>query len=302
MFLKILNLRDTRRQHLPRPPQRNLSRVAMACALSTALLAVLMACGPLGPFARQATSPAHPPVATLVSQLLPADLILLGEQHDAPDHHRIEAELVQALVARQTLAALVREMAEQDRSTHGLLAQASEDAVRQALNWNAAQWPWRDYAPAIMAVVHAGVPVLGSNLSLSDMKAAMGNRVFDGLLSGPALKAQQQRIRIGHCGLLPESQITPMTRVQIARDQAMAQTLTRAARPGQTVVLLAGRGHVDRALGVPQHLADTLQLRAIAMQAAGDDDIPGAAFDAVWPALPAPDIDHCATLRERQRG
>ena len=41
---------------------------------------------------------------------------------------------------------------------------------------------------------------------------------------------------------------------QIARDRAMAQTLQQAARPGKTVVLLAGSGHVDPRLGVPRHL------------------------------------------------
>ena len=305
MLSTFFNQRDTHRHHPLHPviqdrPHRSL-RSTLVCALSTSLLAGLMACAPLGPLAPLTPSQAHPPVAALVNQLLPADLILLGEQHDAPDHHRIEAELVNALVARQMLAALVLEMAEQGRNTQGLPAQASEEAVRQALQWNAAQWPWGDYAPAIMAAVRAGVPVRGSNLSMSEMQAAMRNAQFDGWLSGPALKAQQQRIRIGHCGLLPESQITPMTRVQIARDRAMAQVLTSAVQAGETVVLLAGRGHVDRALGVPQHITESFKLRAIAMQAQGEDAEPGAAFDALWPAQPAPDKDHCAAFQERQR-
>jgi uncharacterized iron-regulated protein len=77
--------------------------------------------------------------------------------------------------------------------------------------------------------------------------------------------AQQQAIRDGHCGLLPESQIAPMTRIQIARDIRMAHALERARLPGKTVVLLAGGGHVLRDRGVPVHLApDVSRPRAAA--------------------------------------
>ena len=115
-----------------------------------------------------------------------------------------------------------------------------------------------------MAAVRTGVPVVGANLRRSQMRAAMGNASLDAQLPGPALKAQQQAIRIGHCDLLPESQIGPMTRVQIARDQAMAAVLAQHHIAGKTVVLLAGEGHVDPAIGVPQHLHPKLRMQAIA--------------------------------------
>jgi hypothetical protein len=74
--------------------------------------------------------------------------------------------------------------------------------------------------------------------------------------------------------MLPESQITPMTRVQIARDLAMAQTLRAAAQPGRTVLLLAGRGHVDRQLGVPQHLPREFRTKSIGIGADKAPDAP----------------------------
>ena len=251
------------------------------------------------------TLPATPDSSNTLQQLtplLPADAVLLGEQHDAPDHQRIEREVVQLLSARNELAALTLEMAEQGHSTAGLARRASEDEVRAALQWNNKDWPWANYAPAVMAAVGAGVPVLGANLPNDQMRAAMDNRQLDLQLKGPALKAQQQLIRLGHCEMLPENQITPMTRVQIARDMAMAQTVASAAVPGKTVLLLAGRGHVDRALGVPQHLPPELKVKSIAMQ---ETAAPGAGesstkFDALWPALPAPEKDHCAEFKAHQ--
>lgn len=234
-----------------------------------------------------------------LTPLLPADALLLGEQHDAPDHQRIEREVVQVLAARGVLAALALEMAEQGRSTAALARSASEDEVRAALQWNNKDWPWASYGPAVMAAVGAGVPVLGANLPRAQMRAAMGDRQLELQLKGPALKAQQQMIRFGHCERLPESQITPMTRVQIARDIAMAQAVTGAAVPGKTVLLLAGAGHVDRALGVPQHLPSSLNARAVGLvaEAALDAAEARTRFDAIWAARPAPEKDYCAEFQ-----
>ena len=188
------------------------------------------------------------------------DILLLGEQHDAPEHQQLHRQTIQALATEGRLAAVALEMAEQGTSTAGLPANASEGMVRAALRWEDSVWPWQAYGPAVMAAVAASVPVFGANLPRPLLRAAMGDATLDALLPGPALKAQQQAIRLGHCELLPETQIAPMTRVQIARDQAMAQTLSGAAVTGKTVVLLAGGAHVDPALGVPQHLPSSLRV------------------------------------------
>jgi uncharacterized iron-regulated protein len=236
-----------------------------------------------------------------VTALLPVDAILLGEQHDAPDHHRIERETVQALAARGALAALAVEMADAGTITTGLPADASEEQVRAALQWNERAWPWQAYGPSIMTAVRAGVRVAGANLPRAQVRIAMEDTQYDMQLSGPALKAQQQLIRLGHCNMLPESQITPMTRIQIARDQSMANTLSHLRSPGKTVLLLAGSGHVDRKLGVPQHLPEDLKIKAIGLQAhpAPNTTETITSFDQLWPAQPAPEKDHCTEFRNR---
>ena len=237
-----------------------------------------------------------------LTQLLPTDAILLGEQHDAPDHQRIHRISVEALASQHTLAALALEMASQGQSTQTLERHASEDQVRAALQWDNDAWPWAAYGPAVMAAVRAGVPVIGANLPVARLRDAMANADFDRLLAGPALKAQQQQIRRGHCELLPESQISPMTRIQIARDVTMAQTVAGAARPGKTVVLLAGSGHVDRTLGVPLHLPPGFKVKAVLLHAeqAPDATKNSAEFDQFWPARPAPLVDYCADFTARQ--
>lgn len=108
-----------------------------------------------------------------------------------------------------------------------------------------------------------------------------------------------------------------MARIQIARDASMARTAQQALRPGQTVLLVAGGGHVLRSIGVPTHWPDNLRskvalalvqqaqsaIKAEASQSAGTGAIAPADADADavidTPALPPRDA--CAELREQWR-
>ncbi|QDL39271.1 ChaN family lipoprotein [Rhodoferax sediminis] len=238
-----------------------------------------------------------PNTAQRIDALLPADVILLGEQHDAPGHQRIERDVVQSLAARGVLAAVAIEMAEQGNATTGLAPGASEAQVQAALHWRSAGWPWAAYAPVVMAAVRAGVPVLGANLPRSQMAGAMADQSLDRQLPGPALKAQQQEIRIGHCGLLPENQISPITRIQVARDRAMAQTVAGARASGRTVLLIAGAGHVRRGLGVPVYLPAGLALKVVVAQAGQGQPAIDSGADAVWETAALPLKDPCTELQ-----
>ncbi|RZJ51850.1 MAG: hypothetical protein EON49_24725 [Acidovorax sp.] len=292
---------------------------AFRCAapwLALASLALLGGCTGLG----TATTASSPNSATSISTtawptrlqaLLPADVLLLGEKHYAAEHQQWQRDTVQALAARGQLAAVVMEMAEQGHSTTGLPRDATEAQVQAALQWKDAAWPWKAYGPVVMAAVAAGVPVWGGNLPRARMRDAMADTAWDRHLPAPALQRQYGALREGHCGLLPESQIAPMARIQIARDAAMARTATEARVSGQTVLLIAGGGHVLRSLGVPTHLpAGLISKVALAQageaQAAIKKEAPAnmsadtdADADAIvaTPALPAK--DHCAELREQ---
>lgn len=273
-------------------------RLPRKFALTLALAAALGGC----------TSSSVPSVddaiASRIDRLLPADVLLIGEQHDAPAHHRIEREVVEALARKQRLAALALEMAESGNGTAHLPADATEAQAKTALSWDDKAWPWTDYGPAVMAAVRAGVPVLGANLPRARMKDAMADVSLDAQLDAAAMRVQQDAIRSGHCDLLPATQIGPMTRIQIARDREMAHTLAQARVPGRTVVLVSGAGHAVPAIGVPQHLPTDLRVRTVKLStapgagaAAAQDANDASGFDAVWSTPPMPDKDHCAELR-----
>ncbi|MGI4779923.1 MAG: ChaN family lipoprotein [Janthinobacterium lividum] len=236
---------------------------------------------------------------TRLDRLLPADILLVGEQHDAAAHQDVERAVVENLAARKQLAALAIEMAEAGTDTGKLSSAATEAQVRTALRWNDDAWPWKNYAPVVMAAVKAGVPVIGANLPKARMKDAMADVSLDAQLSASAMQAQRDAIRDGHCGLLPAPQIEPMTRIQIARDREMAHTLAEARVAGRTVLLVSGTGHTSPALGVPQHLPTDARVRTLGLDAGSNADSAG--FDAVWATPPAPPVDHCADLRRTLR-
>lgn len=244
---------------------------------------------------------ADAPVAQRVAALLPADAVLLGEQHDADDHHRIERETVEALVAQDRLAALALEMAEDGQSTARLPAGATEAQVRAALDWQEKAWPWESYGPAVMAAVRAGVPVLGANMPRARMKDAMADVSLDAQLSDAARALQEEAVRSGHCNLLPATQIAPMTRIQIARDRAMAQVVVKARQPGKTVLLIAGSGHALRTLGVPQHLPTDVKVVSVRLlaSAAAPAAEPDAEFDRTWRTPALPEKDYCAGVLKK---
>lgn len=228
---------------------------------------------------------------------LPTDVLLLGEQHDAPDHQRLQRDTVQWLAARGRLAAVVLEMAERGHSTAALARDATEAQVQSALQWNDAAWPWSAYGPVTMAAVRAGVPVLGGNLPRSAMAAATQETRWDNHLAAPARQQLLDALQDGHCGLLPATRLPAMARVQIARDASMALTAQEAVRPGQTVLLVAGGEHVLRHRGIPTHWPQNIRSKVASAHTEQAQAAIKTGVDIVVATPPLPPHDACEALR-----
>ena len=231
-----------------------------------------------------------------------SDALLLGEQHDAPEHQRWEADSVRWLAERGRLAALVIEMAEAGTGTDGLPPDANAAQVYAALRWNEAAWPWERYRAVIMAAVAAGVPVRGGNLPRSRMRAAMQDEALDRHLPPAALALQRNAIEEGHCGLLPADRVMPMVRIQLARDASMAQAVQQARQEGRTVLLAAGWGHVRRDLGVPTWLPANFNAKVAIAQAGQARTAIESEANYIHPTPALAPRDHCAELRARPPG
>ena len=231
-----------------------------------------------------------------------SDALLLGEQHDAPEHQRWEADSVRWLAERGRLAALVIEMAEAGTGTDGLPPDANAAQVYAALRWNEAAWPRERYRAVIMAAVGAGVPVRGGNLPRSRMRAAMQDEALDRHLPPAALALQRNAIEEGHCGLLPADRVMPMVRIQLARDASMAHAVQQARQDGRTVLLAAGWGHVRRDLGVPTWLPANFNAKVAIAQAGQARAAIESEANYIHPTPALAPRDHCAELRARPPG
>jgi uncharacterized iron-regulated protein len=252
------------------------------------------------------SAPAPGAQRSILGELAPTDVWLLGEQHDAPAHQTRQREVFDGLQNGGHLAALVIEMAERGGSTQGLPPDASEARAQEALRWPASQaagWGWAVYGPLVMQAVRAEVPVLGGNLHRAEVRAAMHDRSLDQRLDQAAWQALQSQIREGHCQLLPEAQVVPMTRVQVARDLSMAQTIDTVVASGKTVLLVAGNQHARRDLGVPRHLRTGLRSTVVLMTSIGSEGAAreGSTADRVWPTEALPARDHCADFKAQMQ-
>jgi uncharacterized iron-regulated protein len=89
-----------------------------------------------------------------------------------------------------------------------------------------------------------------------------------------------------------------MARIQIARDERMAQTAQGQMRQGKTVLLLAGAEHVKKDRGVPLLLdtSVTNEVSVVLMQAATRANQEPLAVDLHWLTPPIAPKDYCAEM------
>lgn len=258
-----------------------------------------------------------PPGSALADALAGADVVVLGEIHDDPAHHALQAAAIDHMVALGRRPTVVFEMIPADLQpaldAHRAAAPEDVDGLGAVLRWTDRGWgDFALYAPVFGAAVSAGLPIRAGDLEDAEKRAA-GRTGADGLDPAraaalgldqdldPAAEADlAETLRVSHCGMLPETAIAPMIRVQRARDGAMAAAVMAAAAEGP-VVLIAGQGHARRDWGVPAVLArqaPTLTVRAFALAADGAD--PGdAAFDGTVRTGPPPERgDPCEAFRK----
>ncbi|MET1081361.1 MAG: ChaN family lipoprotein [Pseudomonas sp.] len=241
--------------------------------------------------------------AQLVEALAEAPWVLIGEQHDNPDHHALQLWLLRGLAQQRPTGSLLLEMLGPDQQARVDLAQAaSRDGqpppdLMGALSWQPG-WDWSLYGPLLGYALRQPYPVRAANLSRAQMLQVYRQpSALPGAAStAPAVQtALLEDIRHSHCGLLPEAQLPAMLAVQQQRDRRMAEALLAAPAPA---LLLAGAFHSRRDLGVPLHLADlgAATGRVLILAEVGKP-VTAAQADFVWYSAALPAQDHCAALR-----
>ncbi|MDD0972533.1 ChaN family lipoprotein [Pseudomonas fontis] len=240
----------------------------------------------------------------LVERLAVAPRVLVGEQHDNPDHHAVQLWLLRELAVQRPQGSLLLEMLNPNQQAGVDAAQAATRAGQppadlfKALAWQA-NWDWGLYGALVTYAVRQPYPLLSANLDRAQIMQIYKQRP---VLEGKASTTQQvqatllEDIRESHCNMLPDSQMPAMLAVQQQRDRRMAERLLAAPTPA---VLLAGAFHVRKDLGVPLHLADLGKPdgNAVLILAEVGKTVSAERADYVWYTAAQPEQDHCAKLR-----
>ncbi len=249
---------------------------------------------------------------TLVARLATRRFVILGEKHDNPDHHWLQAWIIEALVMAGRRPAVAFEMVRADQAdtlARYLAAPGDAHGLGDALDWRRSGWPaWSMYEPIAEAALRARVPLVAADLS-GAMLASLRRGGLDALDPGVVTRLHLDRplpdavrarlvgeLREAHCGHVPESSVDNLVASQRARDAHMAAAMRDAG--GDGAVLIAGAGHARRDMGVPRMLPDADVVSVAFLEVRGDTTSPPVVpFDYVWFTPRVTDQDPCERFR-----
>ena len=210
--------------------------------------------------------------AMLERRLRGARTAILGEVHDNPDHHRIQAQLLAAFAqGREKPPAVVFEMIPttmQKRLDMILkLPEVDADMVFDAVRWDDSGWPSRDlYRPIMEQVLRLRAPIIAAGLPRKDIRPVSRNGLDAALskeeqaalqlapLPPTLLNALTREIVKSHCDMIPEDVARRMSAVQRLRDALLAKGMREGFQRQGSAVLITGDGHARKDRTVPLYL------------------------------------------------
>ena len=264
----------------------------------------------------------------LAKDLAKSAYILLGETHDNPDHHLLQARLIRVLATLRRRPAVVWEMIPETQQPilDRYWAKYSQDAsaLGATLGWDASGWPaWRLYQPIAEAAMAARLPMYAAGVSKTVMRALARGKPSFGFakrrralgLHIPFPEALRQhsleQLYQSHCELMPLEALEPLLNAQQSKDAVLAEHML-ASGVDDGSFLIAGAGHVRKDLAVPLFLArhqPGVRVASVAFLEVQDGVLgptdyaagfsaPVLPFDYVWFTPRADDQDHCAKLKK----
>lgn len=266
--------------------------------------------------------------AELQAAVVQATYVLLGETHPNPDHHHLQTELLQAIVATGRRPAVVFEMVPHSMQAKldAFLKSGPADAATLGgvLRWSERGWPaWDMYRPIFAAAHAAKLNILAGGIERGRLKKISREETFARLanelnlnnaLTDKAVGSLERNIKTAHCDLLPAAALKPVVRIQRARDMYMTKAMLSAER-GQGAVLIAGSGHARRDWGAGKILLQNApdakvvairfvevvpEKRSVAEYSDKEDGLQ-APFDYLY-FTPRSDLtDHCAKLAKHMK-
>ncbi|HEY3357948.1 MAG TPA: ChaN family lipoprotein [Polyangia bacterium] len=256
--------------------------------------------------------------AELAAAARAARFLVLGERHDQPDHHRLQAWLLEEVIRDRPDLAVGFEMLDDDLQPRlDALAARSPAALARAVDWTHRGWPpFELYAPVFGAALGGRGRILAVHPTRATRQPLRaGGRLaedvrrrlrLDPPLTPEVAAKVASDITASHCGMLPARAVPAMAAVQELKDAWMAERLAAGASRRDGAALVTGNGHAWRQAGVPRFLVRQGAASVLAvgiLEVAPDARTPAAAgaarFDWVIFTPRVDDEDPCAKFRDQ---
>ena len=192
--------------------------------------------------------------------------LLLGENHDNPDHHILQAKMIDDITQFGRRPNIVFEMIPRSLGGEASIYDLNKDPqlndFAKRLRWEERGWnSWDIYRPIALAAAVDGLRMLPGNLDRATIRKLYASGtvlskedrqrfMVDEQPSPTHQTSLNQELIASHCGMIDEESLPAMSRIQRTKDGSMADALISASvRSG--AVLIAGNGHVRKDRGVP---------------------------------------------------
>jgi uncharacterized iron-regulated protein len=282
----------------PRPAKCTISSPDPSVLIRTGAAATLAALIVSGAWAEQIDQDA-------VQALPPAQIVILGEVHDNPEHHLAQALAVMALRP----AAVAFEMLDPDQADLVNTIGATAPDLAARLDWADSGWPdFALYQPVFAAL--GAARVYGMALPRGEVRRAVSEGAA-AVMGAPAARfgldrslpeaeqtereADQMR---AHCDALPEAMLPGMVAAQRLRDAHFAKVALQALEDtGGPVAVITGSGHARTDWGMPAALriaAPEVSVLSVGQLEAAEGRVAEAAFDLWLVTPPTARPDPCA--------
>lgn len=205
--------------------------------------------------------------ATLLARIGKANVLLLGETHDNPQHHELQQKLLKARIASGARPALMMEQLDDDTqpALDRALAGSDRDEVLNSVTKMIKFADWKFYRPFLAIAVDNKLPVIAANISSLRLQPVIwkGFAAYDAddlkrLAVRQVWSESRENYLVNnmggaHCGKLRDELRAGLTRSQRLRDALMVDSAMSSL--GRGVVGIVGSGHARRDIGMPIYFA-----------------------------------------------
>ena len=218
----------------------------------------------------------------LNKQILKAQVIYLGETHDNPRHHELQAEILHMLTQHKRLPAIGFEVFSIEQTPYllnyiqtpsapqvGPKAVSALNRLRQQLGWKEDDQQWVFYSSLLKIAKQYQLPVFGADLApgitrrltrvgLQGLSALESELLYPSGFKNPDYRQlMHQKFTQSHCGWSQPELLAKLYDTWIARNDAMAMAISVSLkdRSAQPVVMILGSGHVSNNMAVYERVA-----------------------------------------------